>query len=167
MDYIINELEGNRDIFNVILSGIQKELYLWKPLPEKWCMLEVICHLYDEEREDFKARTKLILETPNEQFKSIDPQGWVKDRKYIERDYSDMLQKFLSERKESVKWLRSLNNPDWNKTYNHPKFGDMSAKQFLASWLAHDYLHIRQITKLKYDYLKQISSENISYAGEW
>ena len=28
-------------------------------------------------------------------------------------------------------------------------------------------LHIRQITRLKYDYLKEISNENLRYAGNW
>jgi hypothetical protein len=36
-----------------------------------------------------------------------------------------------------------------------------------ANWLAHDYLHIRQILRLKYEYLKSISEEDLSYAGEW
>jgi len=43
----------------------------------------------------------------------------------------------------------------------------MSAKFILANWLAHDYLHIRQITRLKYDYLQDIPNENLSYAGNW
>ncbi len=43
----------------------------------------------------------------------------------------------------------------------------MTAKMFLSNWLAHDYLHIRQITKLKYDYLKQLTNEDLNYAGNW
>ena len=37
----------------------------------------------------------------------------------------------------------------------------------LTNWLAHDYLHIRQIIKLKFDFLKDQSDEHLSYAGEW
>jgi hypothetical protein len=33
--------------------------------------------------------------------------------------------------------------------------------------MAHDLLHIRQITKLKYDYLKYLSGQGLSYAGDW
>ena len=28
-------------------------------------------------------------------------------------------------------------------------------------------LHIRRITRLKYDYFKDIPNENLSYAGNW
>jgi hypothetical protein len=38
---------------------------------------------------------------------------------------------------------------------------------FLHNWLAHDYLHIRQIIRIKYDYLKKTSGEILLYAGEW
>jgi len=43
----------------------------------------------------------------------------------------------------------------------------MTASMFFSNWLAHDYLHIRQITRLKYDYLKQLTNEDLSYAGTW
>jgi hypothetical protein len=167
LNFIISELDRNKEVFSRLLSGLRKDEYLWKQQPEKWCLLEIICHLHDEEREDFRARTKLILETPSEQFKSIDPTGWVAERNYINQNYPDMLQKFMSERELSINWLRSLTNPEWNNTYSHPKFGEMTAKKFLVSWLAHDYLHFRQITRLKYDYLKQSSGEELTYAGEW
>jgi len=164
---IINGLSGNRNVFKELLSGLTEDIYLWKPNPEKWCLLEIVCHLYDEEREDFRARTKHVLETPTEPMPPIDPQGWVEARNYIQQNYQDKLNDFLLEREQSVKWLQSLYNPRWSNAYEHSKFGKMTAKMFLSNWLAHDYLHIRQITKLKYDYLKQLANEDLGYAGNW
>ena len=66
-----------------------------------------------------------------------------------------------------MEWLMNLDNPQWDNYYEHPKFGKMSAKLFFTNWLAHDYLHIRQILKLKFDYLKFISKEDLNYAGNW
>jgi len=77
-----------------MLFGLTKEMYLWKPAPEKWCLLEIVCHLYDEEREDFRARTRHVLETPTDTLPPIDPQGWVGSRKYIHQDYPEVLNKF-------------------------------------------------------------------------
>jgi hypothetical protein len=164
---IIIGLSQNRDVFNDMLPNLSGDIVLWKPAPEKWCLLEIVCHLYDEEREDFRARTKHVLETPAEPLPSIDPQGWVTARNYIQQDYQDKLNQFLNEREASVKWLTGLSHPQWDNAYIHPKFGSMTAKMFLSNWLAHDYLHIRQITKLKYDYLKHLTGESLSYAGEW
>ena len=169
MDYtrVINGLGENRNVFKASLLGLPEEIFLWKPNPGKWCLLEIVCHLYDIEREDFRVRTRYALETLTGPLPPLDPQGWVNERKYIQQNYSDKINDFLAERDQSVKWLQSLANPDWDNAYRHEKFGKMTAKMFLSNWLAHDYLHIRQITKLKYDYLQQLAGEDLSYAGNW
>lgn len=164
---ITQELLRNRDVFKELLTGLTEREYVWKQNPDKWCLLEIVCHLYDEEREDFRARTKHVLETPTEPLPPIDPPGWVQERGYIKQNYADKLNRFLKEREESVEWLESLRSPKWDNAYQHPKFGAMTAKMFLSNWLAHDYLHIRQIIKLKFDYLKQQTDEALEYAGNW
>jgi len=164
---ITNELKRNKNVFKELLDELPEEQYLWKQNPEKWCLLEIVCHLFDEEREDFRTRTKHVLETPELPLPKIDPVGWVKERKYLEQDYSKRLSEFLFQREQSVKWLQSLNHTNWDNAFDHPKFGKMTAKMFLSNWLAHDYLHFRQITKLKFDYLKYLSGEDLTYAGNW
>jgi hypothetical protein len=169
MEYrkIILELSRNKQVFNELLSGVEAEVYLWKSSPDRWSLLEIICHLYDEEREDFRYRMGHVLESPEKALPKIEPSQWVDERNYITQDFSVMLQKFLSEREISLDWLNKMNEPDPNKFIMHPEYGKMTARSFLCSWLAHDYLHIRQITKLKYDYLAKTSGENILYAGNW
>jgi len=166
-DQITRELHQNKGVFQTLLSGVSKEGSLWSQNPTKWCLLEVVCHLHDEEREDFRTRVKCVLEDPNTPPPSFDPLVWVKERNYKGQNYNQVLSRFLEEREASVQWLRSLKNPTWTNTYNHPKFGPMSAYLFLSNWLAHDYLHFRQIIRLKFDYLKEKSGEPLTYAGTW
>jgi len=161
---VIEGLQRNRSVFKRLLQGILKEEYLWKDKPNRWCLLEIVSHLYDEELEDFRKRTKHILDIADQQFTPIDPEGWVQERKYIEQDYDVMLYRFLEERQTSINWLTSLTNPKWENITIHSDLGPMTASQFLANWLAHDYLHFNQITRLKLDYLKYMSKENFSYA---
>jgi hypothetical protein len=80
-------LEANRAVFADLFSGLSRELYLWKPDPGAWCLLEVLCHLYDEEREDFRARCRQVLEHPEAPLPKIDPVGWVQSRAYLEQDF--------------------------------------------------------------------------------
>ena len=91
-----------------MFSGLNDEEIRWKPAPEKWCLLEVICHLHDEEREDFRARVNHTLVTPDSPLPSIDPTGWVTSRSYMEQDFHEMKKKFLAERRSSIEWLRAL-----------------------------------------------------------
>jgi len=164
---IIQELNKNKTVFEALLKNTHKTCYLWKPQADKWCLLEITCHLLDEEKEDFGARVKHVLKTPKQPMKPIDPEGWVIQRKYLEQDFHIMLAQFLEERTNSIQWLRNLKDPQWDNFYPHPKFGNLSAKMFLANWLAHDYLHFRQITRLKFQYLEAFSGENLNYAGGW
>ena len=166
-EFIKTELSKNKAVFKALFNVDAREMHLWKPADDKWCLLEIVCHLYDEEREDFRARLKHILETPDEPLPPIDPQGWVTSRNYIGQNYHESVRKFLEESEESERYLQQLSKPNWENANHHPVFGSMTAKMLLANWLAHDYLHFRQITRLKYQYLQHISGENLTYAGDW
>jgi hypothetical protein len=164
---IIYRIGQNRKSFASLFEGIPSNEITWRPKPEKWCLLEIVCHLYDEEREDFRARIKHVFETPDKEFPKIDPQSWVAERKYMERDFGKMVSMFLDERDQSIAWLNSLSNAPWKSMYVHNKFGEMSAEMFLGNWLAHDYLHFRQITFTRYQFLKTHFETRLDYAGDW
>ena len=165
--YHIAELSRNLAVFQSLLSGLSKEEYQWRWQEDKWCLQEIVCHLYDEEREDFRQRTKSVLEDPSRQLPLFDPTAWVKDRDYMGQQYEKVLQNFLKERRTSIDWLESLSDPKWDNAFQHHKLGPLSAGFFLSNWVANDYLHIRQILNLKYMYLKEATGYRLDYAGHW
>jgi len=165
-DDLIRQLEHNAAVVEALFTGVPDPLITWKPSPERWSILEVLCHLADEEVEDFRTRVRLALFTPTVAPPEIDPEGWVLERQYAQQDFEKMMKRFLFERSESTAWLRSLTGVNWSSAYEHPRYGPMSARFFLENWLAHDYLHMRQLVKLKYDYLSS-DGANIIYAGTW
>ncbi len=165
--FIYRELERNATLFRRMLEDLPPTEYLWKPADKKWCLLEVICHLYDEEREDFRVRLQQVLEHPDTPLKPIDPEGWVMQRNYIGQHYTDMLENFLKERRKSITWLHSLREVSWDNTLLHPEIGSMSGNMFLANWLEHDLLHMRQILNIKHLHLQAQSGQNLTYAGNW
>ena len=158
---------SNKQVFKEILSGLTADQYTWREESGKWNLLEIVCHLHDEEKEDFRARLVSVLTDPLQSFIPIDPVGWVTERKYSEQHFAEVLDKFLSERQYSLNWLDSVSNANWDNTFQHPTIGAMSAKYIIANWLAHDYLHIRQIARIKYKFLKNKSGLLLNYAGDW
>ena len=166
-EYLFHQLSRHLSVFRDLLEGSADAEVRWKPAPDRWCLLEVVCHLYDEEREDFRGRVRHVLATPESPLPPIDPPGWVTARRYMEQDFTSMLQKFLAERDASVDWLWKLVDPPWGNVHDHPKLGPMSAEQFLVNWVAHDMHHIRQINNLRYGYLASVSSKPLDYAGPW
>lgn len=167
ISFFIRAFTRNKETFDSIFRNVPEDLITWKQNPEKWCPLEIICHLYDEECEDFKVRIKHVFESPDLQPPPVNPTKWVSERKYMNQDYYSKLNAFFKERDRSINWLKNLENPPWNNAYIHPKFGAMSAYYFLSNWLAHDYLHIKQMIRLNFDYLNYRTGIDLDYAGRW
>lgn len=165
--YVIDQLAQNKTVIPGLLHPVNEEAHHWKYDPEQWCLLEVICHLVDEEAIDFRTRVNTALNPTDQPFAPIDPEAWVVEKGYIRQDYQLKLAEWQTEREKSLVWLKSLKNPDWNSFFMHDKSGPMSAGKVLANWLAHDYLHIRQILRIKHAYLAQLSNEDLNYAGTW
>jgi hypothetical protein len=164
---LYQELETSAEIICSLLAGLTKEEARFKPNPETWSILEVICHLYDEEREDFREHLDFILHRQNEDWHSIDPQGWVTSRKYNEQSFNEMQGKFFAERRKSLDWLKDLSNANWGTTYIS-EHGSVPAGEMFASWVAHDNLHIRQLVELRRARIENIVQPyDIVYAGDW
>ena len=164
---LIDQLAQQGDVFRALFSVLTQGERVWKADPEKWCALEVLCHLHDEEREDFRARLRSTVETPLAPWPKLDPPAWVTERKYIEQDLDAMLRKFLREREASVTWLREVKDEAWGNAYLHPKVGPVSCDLLLANWVAHDLHHIRQLNNLRYAYLKAHTDVPLDYVGTW
>ncbi len=165
-EQIIHQLQANRAVFKNLLAD-KEAMIKWKPTPEAWSLLEIVCHLYDEEREDFRVRVFHALQNPDHMPPSIDPVGWITSRRYMEQDYEQRLSAFLEERKASVEQLTLLRDPSWDHGFDHPQAGRLTAYTMLANWLAHDYHHIRQINRRLYEYLGHSSKVGLGYAGDW
>ena len=165
--YSIERLSANAGVFESLARGVGCEQARWRPAPEKWSMLEVINHLDDEERDDFRFRLDSVLHHPERLWPPIDPPGWATARKYNERELNESLERFLGERRKSIEWLKGLREPRLENKYQHP-LGVISAGDLLASWVAHDYLHVRQLARLHWQYLNSISPPfKTDYAGDW
>ncbi len=151
---LVNQLEISGRILTDLFTDVGDDELRWKPAPERWSMLEVLVHLWDEEKEDFRHRLRLTLEDPAREWPPIDPEGWPCERRYNHRDLAEALDGFRRERAASLAWLRGLDAPAWDRAHEHPALGVLRAGDLLAAWTAHDVLHVRQISNLRIDYLK-------------
>ena len=164
---LYREIASSTEMIHALLTGLTQEEVQFKPSPETWSILEVLCHFYDEEREDFREHLDFILHRQNEEWHRIDPQGWVAARKYNEQNFIEMQDKFFGERWKSLEWLKRISDADWDAEYTSP-FGSMKAGDMFASWIAHENLHIRQLVELRRNLIERITTPyNIQYAGDW
>ncbi len=160
------ELVDSTNMINSLLAGISDDEARLRPAPEAWSILEVVCHLYDEEREDFRQHLRFILD-PRGEWPEIHPSAWVTERGYNTRKLREMKEKFFNERNQSLDWLKGIEKADWEASYAS-RFGTLTAGQMFASWVAHDNLHIRQLVELRRAHIERITAPlSTEYAGDW
>jgi hypothetical protein len=165
---IISRLERFAETLPAAVAGLSPDGASFKPTTGAWSILEIVCHLADEEVDDFRSRLRGVLDDPSKPLAPIDPEGWARERRYNEQDLVATVARFVRERRESIGWLRSMKDPDWTRSHEHPRFGPIAAGDLLASWAAHDALHLRQIAKRLYELASLDAPEyKTAYAGQW
>jgi hypothetical protein len=168
IEEIIRQLNVNAEAMRALVQTISDAQAQWKPNPETWSMKEVMEHVYNEERIDFRKHLKEMLSDPPQ------PWGEFHHDEYISVEgCRQALESFLVERKASMAWLKALESPNWD-VVTQASFGPaaevlvLRAGDVLVSWVAHDFLHIRQMNELQYAWNeKQASPYSVQYAGGW
>jgi hypothetical protein len=168
LDYCHSQLLANAKAIQQMVETCSAEQAQWKPSPADWSILEVINHLVDEEREDFPFRLRHLLAGSSQPWPAIRPAEWVTERAYNQRDLGESIQNFMAERQRSLEWLPTLAQADGSIRYPHPPLHWLSVGDLLASWVAHDLLHLRQLVELKYAHTQtQVTPYTAIYAGDW
>jgi len=164
---LYRELADSTEMIRALLANVTQAESQVKPSPHSWSILEVICHLADEEREDFREHLDFILHRQGEEWHRINPQAWVLERKYNEQAFVASKATFFAERAKSLEWLKGLSHPNWDTVYTS-EFGSVPAGEMFASWIAHDNLHVRQLVELRRTRIEGIVQPfAIAYAGDW
>src|SRR2546429_1683412 len=95
------ELARLPGILDGLLGDLDAATWRERPAPAEWAPVEIVCHLRDEEVEDFGARVRVILEG-GASFAPIDPERWAVERHYLEADGTQALAAFRERRVASL-----------------------------------------------------------------
>lgn len=168
-DRLIARMESFAETLPRLVAGLTDDEARYKPPSGAWSILEIVCHLADEETDDFRVRLRMTQEDPAAPWPAADPERWAVERKYNEQNLQQALERFVRERRETIRWLRSLKSPDWEVTIMRPS-RSVRAGELLTGWAAHDALHIRQIAKRLFELAErdgQPEGYGTGYAGQW
>ena len=148
-------------VLEALLKDLSDDWTMNNEGPETWSPYDIIGHLIHGEKTDWIPRMDIILSNnPDKHFEPYDRFAQFKNSKG--KSLLQLLEEFILLRKNNLNRLRSANlaDDDLLKTGIHPAFGDVTLKQLLATWAAHDLNHIAQITRVM---AKQYKPE----AGPW
>jgi hypothetical protein len=115
-----------------------------RPAPGEWSPVEILCHLRDEETEDFAARLRVILDGGGD-FVRIDPERWAEERRYREASLDEALEAFRARRQTSLELLRGADPEALGASRPLGRSGRLSGLDLVAAWVAHDRIHVAQL----------------------
>ena len=164
----IDDLKKSADVIDLILDGVSQHDSEYKENKERWSLLEIVGHLLDIEKIDFRYEFEIIIADKEIPWPTFDIEELRVTNKYNEMNFIDQKKEFLSERNKSLEWLKALKNPELDKEHYQKKVNGIKIKagDVLASWVAHDLYHIRQIALVKWFVLnKRIVPYSSQYSG--
>lgn len=157
-------LERTPSVLRILLSDLHDDWVQGNEGPETFSPYDVIGHLIQGEKTDWRDRATMILEYGlAKSFVPFDRFAQFEESKG--KSMQQLLDEFEDLRKESLTWLRSLNltETDFGKTGTHPELGAVTLKHLLSTWVVHDLTHIAQVTRVMAKQYKEEMGPWIAY----
>jgi DinB superfamily len=152
-------------VLDALVNGLTPGRWRARPASGEWAPVEIVCHLRDEEAEDFGARVRVVLEG-SARFATIDPEGWARDRRYLEADPAEALAAFRTHRAASLAVLAGASPERLAAAGESPSGLRLTGLDVLAAWVAHDGLHLRQLAgTLTREWADRWAPLQVDYAG--
>lgn len=149
LDKLYQILERTPNVLKTLLSNLDEGWTMNNEGHDTFSPYDVVGHLIHGEKTDWTARTKMILEFGlTKQFEPYD--RFAQNEESKGKTLTLLLDEFGKVRKENLAWLKSLNlsEADLDKKGMHPKLGEVTLRNLLATWVVHDLTHLAQITRV-------------------
>jgi hypothetical protein len=131
-------------VLDALLAGLDDAGARTRPAETEWSPVEILCHLRDEETEDFGARLRVILDGA-EGFTPIAPERWAEERRYREASLAEAMEALRARRRLSLDLLASVAPDRLEGSRPLGRLGQLSGLDLVAAWVAHDRVHLAQL----------------------
>jgi hypothetical protein len=142
-------LERTPGTLRAMLGGLPSAWTTATEGPETWSPYDVVGHLIHGERCDWISRARLILaQGPERRFRPFDRTAMFRESEG--KTLNQLLDEFARARADNLATLAGwhLTGDQLELTGEHPEFGTVTLRQLLATWVAHDFTHLAQITRV-------------------
>lgn len=137
--------KGYENLINAI-HEIPKEMWNFKPAPNKWSVHEIIIHMADSEANSFSRARKIICE-PGSTIMVYDQDIWAIKTKYHNQSTDDALELFKNLRKMTYDIIKDLPDSTWSNYIIHPENGKMTLDDWLNVYENHVKVHVNQMKR--------------------
>ena len=149
VDEAIGVLERTPAAFRALLGGLPDVWTTCNEGPETFSPFDVLGHLIHGERTDWIPRARIILtQGENRRFEPYD--RFAQFRESEGKSLDQLLDEFARLRADNLQTLTrwQLTDAELALTGEHPELGEVTLRQLLATWVAHDLGHLSQVTRV-------------------
>ncbi|RPI15293.1 MAG: DinB family protein [Ignavibacteriae bacterium] len=149
LTYTIQILNNTPQVIRNLLSDLPDELVHSNEGGDSWSPYDIVGHLVHGERTDWFPRTEIILSNKeNKKFIPYDRFAQFEESKG--KSLEDLLNEFSELRIENIHKLKNMDIDEekLNMEGIHPEFGNVTLRELLSTWAAHDLTHIAQISRV-------------------
>jgi FMN phosphatase YigB (HAD superfamily) len=138
------QLRGNVAALFGMLAEVKSDYWTRHPDPKEWSIIQIVCHLLDSEGNVQRPRLQRIYTEenpflavpkppPGPHVPACDVDGWR------------VAKKFADARQETIDWLRTLHDGDWQRPARHSVFGPTTLLEMAHFTAQHDRMHLTQL----------------------
>jgi hypothetical protein len=148
LEQAIQILERTPAVVETLLKGLDDDWVMQNEGGETWSAYDIVGHYIHGEKADWIPRMQVILGNGDKHFKPFDRFAQFTESKG--KTLEQLLGEFDVLRKESLAVLKGISFTDemFDSTGIHPKFGDVTLRQLLSTWVVHDLTHIHQLSRV-------------------
>jgi hypothetical protein len=133
-----NELED-------LVNDLDEATLRWRPIPDKWSMIELLCHLRDMEHMAYQDRYRRMLAEDNPLLPNVDQDRVATQGNYLQQNTRAVLGEFKQLRAETVRILQAAPPEDWSRSGVHEVAGPVTIEQLVNQQINHDLNHLVQM----------------------
>ncbi len=154
------KIERYGNAISLLIEGLKqfpKEMWQFKPMPDRWSIHETVVHIADSEANSF-IRCRRAIAEPGSTVIAYDENQWAKRLSYHQQSTEDAIELFRWLRLLSYKLIKTLPEPVWSHTIQHPENGIMTLDDWLDVYAAHVPEHIEQMKQVYADWSRKQAS---------
>jgi hypothetical protein len=127
--------------WRTLAAGVELGLLRRRPAPSEWSAIECLQHILDTERGAFQARLEAFIE--GRDLTAFDPDA-AGSKPDPARDPQDVAAEFAAVRAHNLMKLEQIADVDLDRTARHSELGQVTLREMLNEWAAHDLMHTVQ-----------------------
>jgi len=126
------------------LSQFPREMWQYRPSPDRWTIHEIIIHITDSEANSY-ARCRRFIAEPGTTVMAYDEMAWAQCLNYHAQSPEAAIELFKQLRASSYELIKTLPETLWTNTIVHPDNGVMTMDDWLDVYDRHVPDHIAQM----------------------